>query len=144
HSVMARPEFKRRWTRIVPVHLERSVYVFTSCLLMVMLLIGWQPISHTVWDVRQPALRVLFWSAFVGGWLLVPLASLMISHFDLFGTRQVWFNLRRQPYAHLPFHTPWLYGIVRHPLYVGWIIAFWATPTMSVGHLLFACTLTLY
>jgi methanethiol S-methyltransferase len=144
HSVMARPAFKRRWTRIVPQHLERSIYVLTSCALMILLLCCWQPISHVLWDVRQPGLRILAWGAFFTGWLLVPLASLMISHFDLFGTRQVWLNLRGQPYSYLMFGTPWLYRLVRHPLYVGWITAFWATPTMSVGHLLFACTLTLY
>ena len=144
HSVMARPTFKKHWTRVVPQHLERSVYVLTSCVLMFLLLYYWQPIDRIVWDLRQPWLRAIAWSAFATGWLLVPLASLMISHFDLFGTRQVWLNLRGQSYAHLPFHTPWLYSLVRHPLYVGWIIAFWATPTMSVGHLLFAVTLTLY
>jgi len=144
HSVMARPAFKRWWTQFVPQPLERSVYVLIANLCVILMLWQWRPIGPNLWDVQHPLGRALCYGVFAAGWLLVPLASLMISHFDLFGTRQVWLNLRGQAYAHLPFHTPWLYSLVRHPLYVGWIIAFWATPTMSVGHLLFAVTLTLY
>jgi protein-S-isoprenylcysteine O-methyltransferase Ste14 len=88
--------------------------------------------------------RWLLWGLFASGWLLIPIVSLMISHFDLFGTRQVWLYLRGQPYTSLPFRTPYLYSRVRHPLYIGWTLAFWATPTMTLGHLLFAGTLTLY
>ena len=144
HSVMARPGFKQWWTRFVPQPIERSVYVLVSNLLMAALLVFWRPIDLVIWDLHHPAARAVAWSLFTAGWLLVPAASLMISHFDLFGTRQVWLHLQQKAYTHLPFHTPMLYKIVRHPLYVGWITAFWATPTMTAGHLLFAVTLTAY
>ena len=144
HSIMARPAFKRAWTRIVPAAIERSVYVLIANLSMALLLWQWRPITATVWDVPGPVGRALMWTLFAAGWLLVPVASLMISHFDLFGTRQVWLHFKRQAYEYLPFHTPMLYKLVRHPLYVGWMIAFWATPTMTAGHLLFAAFLTAY
>jgi protein-S-isoprenylcysteine O-methyltransferase Ste14 len=104
----------------------------------------WQGIEATIWDVQQPVARGLLWGLFAAGWLLVFFASLMIDHFDLFGTRQVWLFLRGRPSTPLPFRTPFLYNRVRHPLYVGWAMAFWATPTMTLGHLLFAGALTLY
>jgi methanethiol S-methyltransferase len=104
----------------------------------------WRGIDTTVWDVQQPAFRAALWVLFGVGWLLVPLVSLMIDHFDLFGTRQVWLHLRGRAYSALPFRTPMLYKFIRHPLYIGWTIAFWATPTMSIGHLLFAAVLTVY
>lgn len=144
HSVMARPAFKRWWTQFVPEPIERSVYVFVSNILMIAMLLFWRPIDQVIFDLHHPIARATMWSLFAFGWLLVPLASLMISHFDLFGTRQVWFHLQQRAATTLPFHTPWLYRIVRHPLYVGWIIAFWATPTMTIGHALFAASLTLY
>jgi protein-S-isoprenylcysteine O-methyltransferase Ste14 len=144
HSVMARPSFKKWWTQFVPQPVERSVYVFVSNLLMIALLVLWRPIDGVVFDVQHPAARAAMWSLFVIGWLLVPVASLMINHFDLFGTRQVWLNLQQRAYSNLPFRTPLLYRFVRHPLYVGWIIAFWATPTMTAGHLLFALAVTAY
>ena len=144
HSVMARPAFKHWWTRIVPKPIERSVYVLIANLSVILLMWQWRPITTVVWDVPGPVGRALMWSLFAAGWLLVPLASLMISHFDLFGTRQVWLNFRKQAYEYLPFRTPWLYSVVRHPLYVGWMIAFWATPTMTAGHLLFAALMSAY
>lgn len=144
HSVMARPAFKRLWTRLVPVPIERSTYVLLSCVVTAVLMWQWRAIDLVVWDVRQPVGRAVLWGLFAAGWLMVPLVSLMINHFDLFGTRQVWLYLRGKEYTHLPFRTPMLYGKVRHPLYVGWALAFWATPTMTVGHLLFAGMLTLY
>lgn len=144
HSVMARPGFKRWWTRIVPVPIERSVYVMISNMLVVAIIAFWIPIDIVVWDVQQPAARAAVWFLYAAGWLLIPVASLMINHFDLFGTRQVWLHLRGLAYEHLPFRTPMLYRFVRHPLYVGWMIAFWATPTMTLGHAVFAFTLTLY
>jgi protein-S-isoprenylcysteine O-methyltransferase Ste14 len=144
HSIMARPGFKAWWTRIVPVPIERSTYVWISNVLVALLIWQWRPIDIVVWDVSAPAGRAALTALFAAGWLLVPLASLMIDHFDLFGTRQVWFHLRRQAYRALPFHTPLLYRWVRHPLYVGWMVAFWATPTMTAGHLLFAGALTAY
>jgi protein-S-isoprenylcysteine O-methyltransferase Ste14 len=144
HSAMARPGFKRWWTQFVPSPIERSVYVLISCILMTALLAFWRPIDVVIFDLKHPIARAAMWVLFAAGWLLVPAASLMISHFDLFGTRQVWLHLQQKAYTYLPFHTPMLYKIVRHPLYVGWMIAFWATPTMTAGHLLFATVLTLY
>lgn len=144
HSVMARPGFKRVWTRIVPEPIERSTYVLLSCLVTAVVMWQWRPINTIVWDVREPAARGLIWGLFAVGWLLVPAVSLMIHHFDLFGTRQVWMHLRGQRYEPLPFRTPLFYKRVRHPLYIGWTIAFWAVPTMTAGHLLFAVVLTGY
>jgi len=144
HSVMARPWFKRVWTRIIPQPIERSTYVLASNIVTVVLMWQWQGIDRTVWNVELPMLRGLLWGLFVVGWLLVPAVTLLINHFDLFGTRQVWLHLRGREYESLPFKTPMAYRFVRHPLYIGWAIAFWATPTMTVGHLLFAGVLTFY
>ncbi|HEY2837754.1 MAG TPA: isoprenylcysteine carboxylmethyltransferase family protein [Pirellulales bacterium] len=144
HSVMARPAFKRIWTRVVPTPIERSTYVFFSCLVTILLIWQWRAIDTIVWDAQQPILRSALWVLFAFGWLLVPAVSLMIDHFDLFGSRQVWLYLRGREYPELPFRTPMLYRNVRHPLYIGWTIAFWATPTMTVGHLLFAIVMTVY
>ena len=141
---MARPAFKRWWTQFVPPPIERSVYVLFANLCMIQLLWQWRPLGPVVWDVQHPVWRATLHGLFAAGWLLVPLASLMINHFDLFGSRQVWLHLQRKPYTMLAFRTPMLYRLVRHPLYVGWMIAFWATPTMSAGHLLFAAFLTAY
>jgi protein-S-isoprenylcysteine O-methyltransferase Ste14 len=144
HSVMARPGFKRAWTRIVPQPIERSTYVLASCLVTIGLMWGWRSVDAVVWDVRHPIARGVLWGLFATGWLLVPAVSLMINHFDLFGTRQVWLYLRGREYTDLPFRTPMLYRHVRHPLYVGFAIAFWSTPTMTLGHLLFAAAMTTY
>jgi protein-S-isoprenylcysteine O-methyltransferase Ste14 len=144
HSVMARPWFKRLWTRVVPQPIERSTYVLASCVVTLLLVWQWRGLGATVWDVRDPVGRGILWGLFAAGWLLVPAVSLLINHFDLFGTRQVWLYLRRRPYEALPFRTPLLYDRVRHPLYLAWALAFWATPTMTLGHLLFAGALTLY
>src|SRR5690349_7023344 len=137
HSVMARPAFKARWTRIVPTPIERSTYVFASCVVLIGLMWLWRPIDIVIWDVSNPVGWWLTVALFVSGWLLVPLVSLAISHFDLFGVRQVWLNYRGRGYASLAFRTPWPYSVVRHPLYIAWAIAFWATPTMTLGHFLF-------
>jgi protein-S-isoprenylcysteine O-methyltransferase Ste14 len=144
HSVMARPAFKRVWKRVVPEPIERSTYVMLSNVVLILLMWQWRPIDRVIWDPQSPVVRGALWGLFAVGWLLVPLASLLISHFDLFGTRQVWLNLKGRGYESLPFRTPSLYKHVRHPLYVGWMIAFWATPTMTVGHALFASFLTAY
>lgn len=144
HSVMARPAFKQLWHRVVPPAAERSTYVLLANLLTLLLIWQWRPIDAIVWDVQLPAARTALWVLFAAGWLAVPLVSLLINHFDLFGLRQVWLYFRGRPYSPLPFRTPLAYAHVRHPLYLGWALAFWATPTMSVGHLLFAGTLTLY
>lgn len=144
HSVMARPAFKARWTQFVPGPIERSTYVMVSNLLMIAQFFLWQPIDVPLWNVENPALRMTLWALCAFGWLLVPIASLMINHFDLFGTRQVWLYLRGREYQNLPFRTPGLYKHVRHPLYVGWLIAFWATPSMSYGHMMYAVGMTAY
>jgi methanethiol S-methyltransferase len=144
HSIMARPAFKRVWTRVVPTPIERSTYVLISNLVTIILMWQWRGMDAVVWDVQQPTLRAVAWCLFAAGWMMVPAVSLMIDHFDLFGARQVWLYLRGQDYVARPFRTPFAYKHVRHPLYIGWGIAFWATPTMSVGHLLFAGVMTLY
>ena len=144
HSVMARPGFKSLWTRLVPQPIERSTYVLLSCIVLAALMIFWQPINIVLWDLPAGPARWAAWALFAAGWLMVPLVSLMINHFDLFGTRQVWLHLTGRPYTPLPFRTPYLYKRMRHPLYVGWAIAFWATPTMTAGHLLLAAALTGY
>jgi protein-S-isoprenylcysteine O-methyltransferase Ste14 len=144
HSVMARPGFKRFWCRLVPRPIERSTYLLASCVALAVLVWLWQPMDAVVWNVEHPAGRGALWALFGAGWLMVPVVSLMINHFDLFGLRQVWLELLRREYESLPFRTPYLYAHVRHPLYVGWALAFWATPTMTAGHLLYAVVLSGY
>jgi protein-S-isoprenylcysteine O-methyltransferase Ste14 len=144
HSVMARPSFKLKWTKLVPKHIERSTYVWISNLLMVLLFWQWQPMSGTVWNVEQPIVATVLWVLFAYGWVMIVLTSFMINHFDLFGTRQVYLHLVQKEYTPLKFKTIGFYKYVRHPLMVGWIIAFWATPHMSVGHLVFALGTTAY
>ena len=144
HSVMARPWFKRRWTRLVPTPIERSTYVITSGLVMLPLFLGWRPMGGVLWDVQQPVARAAVWALFASGWLIVFVSTLLLNHFDLFGLRQVWLFFRGRPYTRLPFKTPGFYGHVRHPLYVGWMTCFWVTPTMTLAHLLFAVVTTAY
>ena len=144
HSVMARPRFKRLLTRIVPQAAERSTYVLASSLALILLFRYWSPLGGLVWDIQNPAGRAAMYAAFAFGWLLVLVTTFLINHFDLFGLRQVWFHLRGRAYRPLHFVTPGPYRLVRHPLYVGWLFAFWATPTMTVTHLLFALMTTAY
>jgi protein-S-isoprenylcysteine O-methyltransferase Ste14 len=144
HSVMARPAFKRAWTRIVPPAAERSTYVLASSLALILLFWQWRPLGGVVWDIQAPFGRALMHACFAFGWLLVLVTTFLINHFDLFGLRQVWLHLRGRPYEPLPFKTPGPYRLVRHPLYVGWFFAFWATPTMTATHLLFAVMTTAY
>jgi protein-S-isoprenylcysteine O-methyltransferase Ste14 len=144
HSVMARPAFKRVWTRLIPQPIERSTYVQVSNLAVLGLMCLWQPMPLVIWNVQIPKLWWLLTALFVAGWLLVPMVSLMINHFDLFGVRQVWLHLLGKDNEPLPFQTPLAYAVVRHPLYIGWALAFWATPTMTLGHLLFASLMTVY
>jgi len=144
HSVMARPSFKAVWTRIVPRPIERSTYVYASCAVTALLMWQWRPIDLVMWDIHNPVGRWLMWGLFAAGLLMVPAVSLLISHFDLFGTRQVWLHLQGKEYTSLPFRTPSIYSQIRHPLYVGWMISFWAIPTMTAGHMLFAAVMTAY
>lgn len=138
HSVMARPGFKRWWTQYVPEPVERSTYVLFSSVALILTFAFWQPLGGVVWSVEHPVGRGLLYALFGTGWLVVLVSSFMINHFDLFGLRQVWLYLNGKPYTALPFKTPGAYKYVRHPLYVGWFICFWATPTMTLSHLVFA------
>lgn len=144
HSIMARPWFKARWTRSVPEAAERSTYVLLSSVALLLLFAVWQPLGGLVWNVEQPVLRGALFALMGFGWLLVLVTTFQINHFDLFGLRQGWLALIGRPYTHLPFKTPMLYRSVRHPLYVGWFIGFWATPTMTVAHLVFAVVTSVY
>jgi methanethiol S-methyltransferase len=144
HSVMARQGFKRRITRILPQSVERSTYVLASSLALILLFWQWRPLGGIVWDVQGPVGRTLLLLGFGFGWALVLLTTFVINHFDLFGLRQTWRAFRGQSQSPLGFATPFLYRIVRHPLYVGWFFAFWCTPTMTVTHLLFAMVTTAY
>lgn len=144
HSVMARPGFKTWWTKFVPVAIERSTYVLLSNILLALMFWQWRPMPGVVWQVDAPAFQTILWACFFGGILLVLLSSFLIDHFDLFGLRQVYLFLRAKDYTTSAFATPLLYRIVRHPLLLGWMIMFWATPTMTQGHLLFAIAATAY
>jgi protein-S-isoprenylcysteine O-methyltransferase Ste14 len=144
HSVMARRWFKERWTQIVPPELERSTYVLLSSLALIVLFWQWRPLGGVVWSVEDPVGRAVLYSLFGFGFLLVLVATFLINHFDLFGLRQVWLYLRGRPYTKLHFGMPGPYRYVRHPLYVGWFFAFWATPVMTLAHLLFAVATTAY
>jgi methanethiol S-methyltransferase len=144
HSVMARPWFKQRWTRIVPEPLERSTYVLLSSAALILVFWKWQPLGGVVWSVSDPIGRAVLYSLFAFGFGLVLVATFLINHFDLFGLRQVWLYLRGQEYTRLHFGEPGPYRLVRHPLYVGWFFAFWMTPTMTYAHLLFAVATTAY
>ena len=138
HSVMARPGFKAVWTRIVPKPIERSIYVLAASLMLILLCTFWRPIEGTVWHVDGPAGRIALWALFGLGWGIVLLSTFLINHFELFGLSQVVRNLRNREAGAPVLRMPFFYKLVRHPLYSGFFIAFWATPDMSYGHLLLA------
>lgn len=144
HSVMARPWFKRWWTQAVPWAIERSTYVLFASLALALLMWQWRPLGGIVWVVEPPALRAAIWVAFAYGWLQVLVMTFLIDHFDLFGLRQVWLHLMGRQYTRVHFATPAPYRVVRHPLYLGFMIAFWAAPTMSITRLVFAVATTAY
>lgn len=144
HSIMARPAFKRWWTQFVPEPIERSTFVLFSSLCLMLLMSQWQPLGGVVWSIESPLAQGVLMALYLLGWAIVFLSTFLINHFDLFGLRQVWLHFLGKPYTHLPFRTPFLYKAVRHPLYMGFLIAFWATPMMTVTHLLFALATTGY
>jgi protein-S-isoprenylcysteine O-methyltransferase Ste14 len=144
HSVMARPEFKVRWTRLVPEPIERATYVLVSSLSMLLLFWQWRPMTGIVWEVTHPVAATALTGLLMGGCALVLYATWLIDHFHLFGLRQVLHHFRGIDEPEASFATPGLYRRVRHPIYLGWLIFFWATPTMTVGHLLFAAVTTAY
>ena len=144
HSIMARTWFKRAWTRIVPEPVERSTYVLFSSVALLLLFWAWQPIGGVVWNAGNGLARTLIFGLYAVGLAIVLLSTFLINHFDLFGLRQVWLFLRGKPYTHLTFRTPFFYKYVRHPLYVGWLLTFWAAPVMTSAHLFFAAMTTAY
>lgn len=144
HSVMARPGFKQWWTTIIPTHLERSTYVLISNVFVVLLLWQWRPMTEVIWNVEHPVGTVVLWGLFGLGWFVLVFASFMINHFDLFGTRQVYLHLRGEDYTPPTFKATGFYKYIRHPLMLGWLLGFWSTPQMTVGHLVFAVGTTVY
>jgi protein-S-isoprenylcysteine O-methyltransferase Ste14 len=144
HSVMARKQFKQWWTQFVPKSVERSTYVMFSSLALILLFWQWRPLPTVVWQIDDPQIAMAVIGLWFVGWLIVLTSTFLINHFELFGLHQVANNLTGQPMPVPRFRTPLYYKFVRHPIYLGFIIAFWAAPTMSVGHLLFAAVTTAY
>ena len=144
HSLMARPFFKRWWTQFVPPAAERSTYVLFSSLALILLFALWEPMGGMIWSVESTAGLWVAYGAYAFGWLLLLYSTFAINHFDLFGLRQTWAYARGREPEPLSFVQPWLYRIVRHPLYIGWLFIMWATPTMTIAHLVFALGSTIY
>jgi protein-S-isoprenylcysteine O-methyltransferase Ste14 len=144
HTIMARPAFKKWWTTIIPKEIERSTFVLVASLLLLLLYWQWRPMTGVIWSVENTVGAMLLNGTFWFGWLVVLLSTFMIDHFDLFGLRQVFLPLRNREYSGIKFKKIMLYKFIRHPIMLGFIIAFWATPDMTAGHLLFAATTTAY
>jgi protein-S-isoprenylcysteine O-methyltransferase Ste14 len=144
HSGMARRGFKEVWTRAVPEPIERSTYVLATSGCLVALFVLWCPIPAVAWSVERPLARLALLALSVVGWLVALFSTFLLNHFELFGLRQVYLAARRRDLPSAPFRTPWFYAWVRHPLYLGLILAFWATPTMTMGHLVFALVMLCY
>jgi protein-S-isoprenylcysteine O-methyltransferase Ste14 len=144
HSIMARPWFKRVWTRIVPEPVERSTYVLFSSLALLLMFWQWRPIGGVIWRIEGAIGQTVILGLYAAGLLIVLLSTFLINHFDLFGLRQVYLYLIGRKYTHLEFRTPFFYRYVRHPLYVGWLLTFWSAPVMTVAHLFFAAMTTAY
>jgi methanethiol S-methyltransferase len=144
---MARPAFKAKWTRIVSPPAERSVYVLTASVVLIVLFLAWRPIDTIVWSINpitHPLVNDLIWIVFWIGWLTVLVSTFLISHFELFGLQQAWFHTRSRTEQSPQFREPSLYRVVRHPMMAGFFLAFWATPEMTAGHLLLATGISLY
>lgn len=144
HSVMARQGFKRAWTKTVPPQAERSVYVLAASIALMILFLGWRPIDAIVWNVTNSGVQDILWALFWLGWLTVLLSTFLINHFELFGLQQAWFHVRGREAAAPQFRQPFFYKYVRHPLYLGFFLAFWAAPEMTAGHLLLAAGMSVY
>jgi protein-S-isoprenylcysteine O-methyltransferase Ste14 len=144
HSVMARQGFKRWWTRIVPPPVERSVYVLAASLALIILFYGWRPIDYVVWDISNPVLHSLIWLLFWAGWGTVLISTFLLNHFELFGLQQAWLHARGREAAPPQFRTPMFYRWIRHPLYLGFFLGFWAAPQMTAGHLLLAAGVSVF
>jgi methanethiol S-methyltransferase len=144
HSVMARKRFKQAWTRIVSWHIERSVYVLAASAVLIVLFLAWRPIPQVVWDLTGTVFELPLWILFAIGWLIVLLSTFLINHFELFGLQQAWFHVRDREWQKPQLRQPFFYRWVAHPIYAGFTLAFWATPKMTLGHLLFAAGMSIY
>jgi protein-S-isoprenylcysteine O-methyltransferase Ste14 len=144
HSIMARKSYKAWISKVLPVPIERSIYVFWASLILIILMYCWQPIPFVIWNVNGTLIGYVLQILGFFGWGLVLVSTFMINHFDLFGLRQAYIHMRNERYESLKFRTPIMYKIIRHPLYLGFMFAFWSTPIMTAGHLLFAMSMLLY
>lgn len=144
HSAMARPAFKAAITESIPPAFERTVYVLATVVVLVVLFLGWQAMPQVVWSVDTETAALVLWVLFGLGWAIVFISTWLLNHFELFGLQQTWYDMREQPVPQQQFREPMFYKATRHPLYLGFLIAFWAIPTMTLGHLLFAVGMTIY
>ena len=144
HSVMARPAFKMSWTKIVPAPIERSLYLLATVVVLAIMFSQWRPIEGVVWSVENETLQLALWGLFFLGWTILFISTWLLNHFELFGLQQVWLDFTGKPPAAPRFREPLFYKMVRHPIYFGFLLAFWAAPVMTIGHLVLAIGMTLY